>query len=316
MTSFRLVLALTVCLALLLTPRPVRAQAPPVAESVLPTPAALAPPPALPLLDQSATLALKVPSYENARTAVLDAARARGALLWDARTRVNEKGKKHGWLRLSVRASDLPLLLADLHSLGALYAENVATTDQLSTSEELQRRVERLQQHEQRLEGILQSDRRMRGSDLLFLQERLFRASVDESLLSQQRVDLERSARAGTLLVELFEPGALPPGAPQPVSLTHWYAGAVSIAHAGRDRTLARAATASAYAVVYAPFWVPLLLIAALLLALLWRQRRVIGQRLMSVAVAAAAGLVRLDAWLRALWQARHAPLDLPSRGE
>ena len=54
---------------------------------------------------------------------------------------------------------------------------------------------------------VLTADRRMRGSDILYVQERLFRASVDESLLlAGARGFRPRNAQSSSLLVFLFEP--------------------------------------------------------------------------------------------------------------
>ncbi len=289
------------CFALLLAALPGKAQTPPGAGG------------STPMLSRTATLALKVDGYDEARSLALEAAQARHAELLDAKTLVNEKGKKHGWMRLRLSATQMPRLLADLPPLGKVSAENVATSDQLSEFEALGRRVERLQQHEQRLGGILESARRMRGSDILYLQERLFRASVDESLLSQQRLDLERSAQDSTLLVELFEPGALPAGVPQPVDLHLWYGRASAIAHAARDRTLARGATAAAYAAAYAAFWVPVFLAGLVLLALIWRQRRVIFARALQIVTGVVTLIMRIIGWLRVRWEHRHEPMSMAS---
>jgi len=286
------------CFALLFAALPGRTQAPPGANV------------SAPMLSRTATLALKVEGYDDARSQVLLAAEARNAELLDAKTLVNEKGKKHGWLRLRINAAQMPRLLADLPPLGKVSAENVATADELSEFEALGRRVERLQQHEQRLGGVLQSPRHMRGSDILYLQERLFRASVDESLLSQQRIDLERSAQDSTLLVELFEPGALPPGIPQPVDLHTWFARASAIAQTTRDRTLARAATASAYAAVYAPFWIPVFVVVVVLLAVLWRWRRLLLARALQIITLAVNLVMCLVGWLRVRWEHRHEPMS------
>ena len=238
-----------------------------------------------PLLERAATLALKVSGFADARQQVLEAAQKGGAQVLDSRTEVNPKGRTHGWLRLGVDAAQMPALLHDLAPLGTLYASHAETTDNTSLAEELGRRTERLQEHEARLAGILNSPRRLRGGDILFLQERLFRASVDESLLTQQRLDLIRGAQSGTVLVELFEPGTLPPPAHPRVNTAQWFAQSATLARSARDRTVARAATASAYAVVYAPFWVPAFVVALLLLTVLWRKRRQIGAFLLNNAV-------------------------------
>lgn len=297
MPRFALALLL-ICLMLILAAVPAGAQA------------VLAPGAALPMLSRTATLTLKVDRYDDARGQVLEAAALRHAELLDAKTLVNGKGKKHGWVRLRIDAAQLPRLLADLPTLGKTSAETVATSDQRSEFERLGRRVARLQQHEQRLGGVLQSPRRMRGSDL-YLQERLFRASVDESLLSQQWIDLERSAQDSTLLVELFEPGALPTGAGQAVSLRLWYARAASIAQAGRDRTLARGAAAWAYAAVYAPFWVPAFVAALVMLALAWWHRKLVLARALQIITWAVTLVLRLIGWLRVRWEHRHEPMSI-----
>ena len=259
------------------------------------------------MLDRSATVVLKVPDYDAARQRVLDAARARGAQLMDAKTQVNEKGQKHGWVHLRLSADRMPGLLPVLGNVGKLYSENVETADHVSEYEELARRVTRLQQHEGRLSGVLQSPRRMRGSDILYLQERLFRASVDESLLSQQRLDLERSAQVSTVLVDLFEPGTMPAEqTPGPVNLGQRFVGAAGLARAGLSRQMARGATALAYACVYAPFWLPVLLLAMVVLRLLWVYRRRIGAWLVAI-LKRGLGLLALGVgWLRAAWDARH----------
>ena len=124
-----------------------------------------------------------------------------------------------------------------MQGFGKLYGENVATTDHASEYEELARRIVRLQQHETRLTGILQSGHRLRGGDLLYVQERLFRASVDESLLAQRRADLERDTQVNVVQIEMFEPGTLPPTlSPETPDLSHWFVQAAGLARAHLDR--------------------------------------------------------------------------------
>jgi hypothetical protein len=264
------------------------------------------------MLDRNGTVVLKVPDYDTARRLILGTALAQGAELMDARTQVNEKGRKHGWLSLRVGADHLAGLLPALDNAGKLYAEEVQTTDHISEYDELARRVERLQQHEGRLSGVLQSPRHMRGSDILYLQERLFRASVDESLLSQQRLDLERSALTSTVLVELFEPGTMPvPEAAGHIDLAQRFASAVRLAHTGANHQMARGATAGAYALVYAPLWGPALLAAILLLRWAWKRRRTLSAALSRMLASTIARLAVGIGWLRAVWDARHHPISL-----
>jgi len=225
-------------------------------------------------------IVVKVPGFDAARSQVLGAASASGAELLDARTLVDFKGRKHGYLRLRLPAGHLPALLNSVQAIGPLYGENVTTTDHASEYEALARRIFRLRQHEARLSGILESGRRLRGGDLLYVQERLFRASVDESLLAQRRTDLERDTQLNTLKVQLFEPGTLPPGQPGGDGPTGAYRQVVGLARASLGRQLAHAAGELAYGVVFAPLWLPLLLVFLALIAWITRQRQAFVARL------------------------------------
>lgn len=224
---------------------------------------------------RSGIIVVKVAAYEEARRFVLAAAQSQGAEMLGARTVVDVKGRRHGRLLLRLPAAHLPGLLSAIGGSGKLYGENITTADHASEYEELARRITRLREHEGRLSGILEGGRRLRGGDLLYVQERLFRASVDESLLAQRRADLERDTQVNTLTVELFEPGSLPAPAVQegPTSPTRWFPQALVLARLHLDRLLTRGATGAAYGVVYAPLWLPALLVALLLL------RRLKGRR-------------------------------------
>ena len=217
---------------------------------------------------RSGSIVIKVASYEDARRFVLAAAQSQGAEMLGARTLVDVKGHRHGRLRLRLPAARLPGLLSAIGGAGKLYGENITTADHASEYEELARRITRLREHEGRLSGILEDGRRLRGGDLLYVQERLFRASVDESLLAQRRADLERNTQVNTLTVELFEPGSLPVPAAQegPNSPARGFPQALVLARMHLGRLLTRGATGAAYGVVYAPLWVPALLIVLLLL--------------------------------------------------
>ncbi len=218
-------------------------------------------------------IVVKVPGFDAARSQVLGAASAQGAELLDARTLVDAKGRKHGWLRLRLPSAHLPALLDAVQGIGPLYGESIATSDHASEYEELARRIFRLRQHEARLSGILESGRRLRGGDLLYVQERLFRASVDESLLAQRRADLERDTQLNTLKVQLFEPGSLPPGQPMGRTPAGAYHQVLGLARASLDRQLDHGAGEVAYGVAFAPLWLPLLLVLTLAAVWIGRQR-------------------------------------------
>jgi len=227
---------------------------------------------------RSGIIVVKVAAYEDARRFVLAAAQSQGAEMLGARTVVDVKGRRHGRLLLRLPAARLPGLLSAIGGSGKLYGENITTADHASEYEELARRITRLREHEARLSGILGSGHRLRGGDLLYVQERLFRASMDESLLAQRRADLERVTQFNTLTVELFEPGSLPVPAAQegPTSPARRFPQAFAQARVHLDRLLTRGATGAAYGLVYAPVWLPSLFITLFLL------RRLKGSRFLS----------------------------------
>ena len=246
------------------------------------------------------SIVVKVAAFDAARQEVLAAAAGQGAELLAARTLVDGKGRKHGWLEFRLPASRLPTLLGAAQADGRLFGESIATTDHASEYEELARRIVRLQQHEVRLSGILQSGHRLRGGDLLYVQERLFRASVDESLLAQRRADIERDTQVNMVRVELFEPGSLPAAAVPSPTLAGGFAQARALARAHWDRLLGRGATGGAYLLVYLPLWLPGLLTSLLLLWFLWTRRR-------AALAALETGLRRVAAWRQRLREAREA---------
>ena len=167
---------------------------------------------------RSGTVAVKVIDYDRAREGVLRAALEQGAALVDSHTEVNFQGKRQGWMRFRGGEPAAAAAAPDPRCRQALCGEPQRGAH--LKYEELERRVGRLREHQQRLAGVLQSPRRLRGSDILYLQERLFRAGIDEELL-QRRLDLERAARISTLVVELFEPEPR-----RVMDLGNYYAGA------------------------------------------------------------------------------------------
>ena len=245
---------------------------------------------------RNGTITVKVDQYDVARQQVLDAARQQGAEVLDAKTEVDEKGKKHGWMRLRLSLDRLPRLVPSVHGVGKLYSENLSTAETVSQYEELERRVNRLREHEQRLDNLLRSSRRLRGSDILYIQERLFRAGVDASLLQQRRTDLERSARMCTITVALFEPEPVRAVDLARIDLGNRFAAARQRAGFAFNRQLARATTAGAYVLVFAPVWMPVLALALALLALLWRYRVVLLTRLTTAVSETAVRIARIAA--------------------
>jgi hypothetical protein len=244
----------------------------------------------MPLQQSGATLTLKVTSFAAAQDALAKVARESGGRLSDGETFVTEKGRRHGWVRLRLPQKELPAVLERIRATGTLSSEGTSTDSYQAAHAELLIRADALHAHASRLGGLLDSERRMRAGDILYLQERLFRASVDEELLRQRRENLEATTKQSSVIVTLFEP--------YPVRLRDRLAGDLaSRFHGGmgaaRDRafaTLARGATGVGYALTLAPLWAPILLLLIGGLRLFWKR---IGKTLLGRALSDGPGFLR-----------------------
>ncbi|MGC4044192.1 MAG: DUF4349 domain-containing protein [Armatimonas sp.] len=148
------------------------------------------------LQQRGAALTLKVTNYSEAQAALAKLAGESGGGLSDGRTYVTEKGRRHGWVRLRLPQASLAKVLEKTYGVGTVVAEELNTDSQRIEHSELGIRADALHAHAGRLEGLLNSNRRMRAGDILYLQERLFRASVDEQLLRERQSNLEAAYRA------------------------------------------------------------------------------------------------------------------------
>ena len=261
------------------------------------------------MLSQRTTIVLKVVDFASARQSVIDKAGEQGAVLLGAHTGVNEKGRKNGWLQFKIAPDRWRQVLPAIYGVGKLYSDKVESDDHVTEYDELARRITSLRLHEKRLESVLESPRRMRGSDILYLQERLFRANVDEGLLSQRRIDLERNANVSNVQVNLFEPGAEPAvDTHGKIDIGRWFSSSVQIARGAFYRLVARGATCMAYAVVYAPIVIPIVIFVLLILRSLWIRRMRFARAVISL-------LESLRKRLSIAWASRNRrPVD--SEGE
>jgi hypothetical protein len=214
------------------------------------------------LTEQRATVVVKVAGYDAARGQIVERLAALGADLVGTWNGLDGKGRRHGWVRVSLPADQMAEAIGIVRASGMVFGERVDTTAETSECESIARRVEQLRAHEGRLAGILANERRLRGSDILFVQDRLFRAGVDEALLEQRRADILRDSQRSILTAELFEPTPTRVVDRERLDVAgHWERGRAH-AMAAVDAVRARALTASAYAAVFAPVWIPFLLIA------------------------------------------------------
>ncbi len=207
------------------------------------------------LVSRNSAMALKVQSYdasvENADRIALE----NGGELLDSKTFVNPKGRKHGWIRMRVSSDQLDALRTKLLPLGTLYSESVDAEDQQPEFDSDTRRVSQLEIHQDRLGSVLNGVRRLRGSDILYIQDRLFRAGTDEQDLLQEQDNMRLRAGRSLVFVELFEPNSLPPAPHRTVALKQRFDSSMSLARSGFTEELGRICTATAYALTFAPIW-------------------------------------------------------------
>lgn len=216
---------------------------------------------------RSGNIILKVSDFPSARAKVLRLARQYGATLREAQTEVNLAGEKHGELALQLDAGKLDDLTDDLRKIGKLYSERLQTTDQTALHQRLGERIRLLRQNESELIDFLRRPRRMRGSDILFVQYRLYQTRVETADASQERLGLERRARRSLLNVMLFEPE---PRAT--FDWGNWHAHAVGRAKGAFMHSTRKLVTGVYFLGWFAPFWIPVAI--AFLLAMRWARRR------------------------------------------
>jgi hypothetical protein len=158
-------------------------------------------------LTQGAALVLKVSSFDTARKNVLAITTAQNGTITEGHAQLVEKGRRHGFLRVSVPAQRFPALWEELRAAGIPSGERLTTTDRWAECVELSRRASRSEGHQKRLDSLLSSNiRKLRGSDILYIEERLGRAENDQDMLRLGREKIERAAQTVRLTIVLFEP--------------------------------------------------------------------------------------------------------------
>lgn len=210
---------------------------------------------------RSANIILKVPDYQTACDQVTEMSNKHGAILLDARTEVNYRGDKNGDMVFRIKAGDLDTLVGELHGIGKLYSEHIQTTDNTPTYEDLQSRIGILKQNETSLLGFLDNPRKMRGSDILFIQYRLFQNRMETANAEQQSRDLLRSSGRSIVHVSLFEP--------DPKSAADWGNWRALASFRGKQAfytSIRKIVTGLYFLVWMAPFWVPVLVVVFLII--------------------------------------------------
>ncbi len=166
---------------------------------------------------RGASVTVKVESFETAQKAAFDLASKYEGRVSDRQSEVNEKGRRHGWVRVLLPKTTLDGFLTEAKGLGKVYGENLTQEDGAPLIRELATRVVRLEEHKARLTSILDSSRKLRGSDVLYVQERIFRAAVDRDLLAQRQQAIADASRGSSVILTFFEPDPLQKGPRSPM---------------------------------------------------------------------------------------------------
>jgi len=205
---------------------------------------------------RSGSIVLKVSDYDQARSRVMRLAGARGAVLHEESSEANFSGERHGNIILELDAAQFRPMMEDVRRIGKLYSEQVQTSDQTSYCQKLEKRISLLGQNEVELVAFLHSPRRMRGSDILFVQYRLYESRVRAADAAQERADTARRARKALINVALFEPEPH-----KTFDWSNWHAVA-SYRAKGSFLYVTRKLVTGFYLVAFlAPYWIPALLI-------------------------------------------------------
>ncbi|MCE5198257.1 MAG: DUF4349 domain-containing protein [Armatimonadota bacterium] len=205
---------------------------------------------------RSGSVVLKVNDYNQARSRIMSLARARKAVLHEEKSEANFSGERHGYIILELDAAQLGPMMEDVRGVGKLYSELVQTADQTSNFEKLGTQISLLEQNEDELKGFMRSPRRMRGSDILFVQYRLYESRVQAANAAQERANTARRAQRALINIALFEPEPR-----KSFDWGNWHAVASYRAKGSFLYVIQKTVTGFYYILYFAPFWIPALLI-------------------------------------------------------
>jgi hypothetical protein len=250
MKAFRLTLVIGIPIWLL------AALLPALGASVLIQPPTEVPPDTGSVSVRSGSIVLKVRDYNQARSRVMKLAAEWGAASPEEKSVVDFAGERHGDITLELDAAQLGPLMDDIRRLGKLYSEQVQTTDHTSYCQKLAKQVSLLQQNERELLVFLRGPRRMRSSDILFVQYRLYQSRVEAANAAQERADIVRRSQRARINVALFEPEPR-----KTFDWSNWHAVASYRAKGSFLYVTRKLVTGSYFMAFFAPFWIPALLI-------------------------------------------------------
>ena len=159
------------------------------------------------VITKGATMLLKTADFEKLRTELSSVALKHHGIIADSKTNVSPKGRKHGWFRISVPADQIESLLTDIRPVAKVVGEESKTSNRKPEIDELDLRRQNVINHVDRLKSSLTSRKSIRGSDVLFMEDKIFRAETDRDLLLNDRKKIEGTVANASIVVSAYEPG-------------------------------------------------------------------------------------------------------------
>ena len=159
------------------------------------------------VITKGATMLLKTPDFEKLRIQLTSVAVKHHGIIADSKTTVSPKGRKHGWFRISVPADQVESVMADLRPVAKVVGEQSKTSNRKPEIDELDLRRQNVVNHVDRLKSSLNSRKTIKGNDVLFMEERIFRAETDRDLLLNDRKKIEGTVANSSIVVTAYEPG-------------------------------------------------------------------------------------------------------------
>jgi galactitol-specific phosphotransferase system IIB component len=158
---------------------------------------------------KGSSITIKGSDFEVIRSSLKKLAENHNGRVTDSKTNVSSKGRKFGWFRLIVPAVELDSTMVDVRKVGKLIGEYTTSAPRQSELDELSLRSQSLNAHVNRLKSGLNDGRKLRGSDILYLQERVFRGETDVKLLRHESDKILSQIDNASIVVTAYEAGRM-----------------------------------------------------------------------------------------------------------
>jgi hypothetical protein len=169
-------------------------------------------------LIRSGSLSLEVQAFDVALGRVQAIAAARGGYVADLRAQRPEKGRAQGTMTIRVLPAQTFAALDDLRGLGRVESEGLQTQDVTKAYADLEARLRNKRDMELRMRELLRT-RTGKLSEVLEAEQQLSEVTEEIERMEGERRYYQQMTGLSTLTLDLHEPMAVAPPAPQPTPL-------------------------------------------------------------------------------------------------